>query len=120
MPRTEFDNMGFYQALDSERASRSLNWKEVSELSGVSASTLTRLAQGKRPDVDSLAGLVSWAGLSADDYLKAEGSVASASGSLTKITSYLRNDPNLNKNGRDAMINMVTAAYMGLKNSPGE
>ncbi len=115
MPEIEFDNTGFYQALDSERTSRSLNWKEVSELSGVSASTLTRLAQGRRPDVDSLAALVSWAGLSADDYLRTSSEQSSASGSLTKITSYLRNDPNLNQDGRDAIINMVTAAYMGLK-----
>lgn len=117
MSKSEFDNMGFYQALDSERTNRELNWKEVSERSGVSASTLTRLAQGRRPDVDSLAALVNWAGLSADDYLTLPGVIPSTSGSLSKITSFLRNDPNLNENGRDAMINMVTAAYMGLKNS---
>ena len=118
MPKSEFDNTGFYQALDSERASRRLNWKEVSALSGVSASTLTRLAQGRRPDVDSLAALVNWAGLSADDFFPALGEVENTDGALPKITSFLRNDPNLNENGRDAMINMVTAAYMGLKVDP--
>lgn len=115
MSTSEFNNTGFYQALDSERASRHLNWKEVSALSGVSASTLTRLAQGRRPDVDSLAALVRWAGMSADDFFSSSINPQKTSGSLPQITSYLRNDPNLNESGRDAIINMVTAAYIGLK-----
>ncbi len=36
----------------------------------MSASTLTRMAQGKRPDVDGLAALVAWSGLDADDYVR--------------------------------------------------
>jgi transcriptional regulator with XRE-family HTH domain len=61
MSKAEFDAQGFHRALDAVRAARRLNWKLVAEESGVSASTLTRLAQGRRPDVDSLAALVGWA-----------------------------------------------------------
>jgi transcriptional regulator with XRE-family HTH domain len=49
-----FDTAAFYDALDSVRQARRLNWKQVAGDSGVSASTLTRMAQGRRPDVDGL------------------------------------------------------------------
>ena len=49
-----FDSQGFYDALDATRRSRNLNWKQVAAQSGVSASTLTRMAQGRRPDVDGV------------------------------------------------------------------
>ena len=48
MPRKgSFDADAFYSALDGQRQARELTWKKVAEESGVSASTLTRIAQGK-------------------------------------------------------------------------
>ena len=67
-----FDSQGFYDALDATRRSRNLNWKQVAAKSGVSASTLTRMAQGRRPDVDGLAALASWSGLKADDFVRSD------------------------------------------------
>src|SRR3954468_10920292 len=97
-----FDAGAFYEALDAARQARRLNWKQVSADSGVSASTLTRMAQGKRPDVDGLAALASWSGLSADDY------VGSNEGRpdpepLAKITTYLRSDRNLTPEAATAL-----------------
>ena len=63
MPKGIFDAEGFFDALDEVRDSKGLTWKEVADESEVSASTLTRMAQGKRPDVDSLAALLKWSGL---------------------------------------------------------
>jgi len=108
MPIIEFDAARFYQSLDTTRAARRLNWKQVAEKSGVSASTLTRLAQGKRPDVDSIAALVSWSGLSADDFV---GGRKAHPEPLSQITSLLNADSRLSSESRDAMIGMVTAAY---------
>ena len=45
--------------MDSERRSRRFTWKDVAAESDVSASTLTRLSQGRQPDVNSLAALTS-------------------------------------------------------------
>ena len=67
-----FDVTALHAALDSERRSRRLNWKEVATESGVSASTLTRLSQGRQPDVNSLAALTSWLGMSADHFIRGE------------------------------------------------
>ena len=54
MPSGAFDVESFYAALDSHRQAKGLTWREVSEQSGVSQPTLSRLSQGKRPDVDGL------------------------------------------------------------------
>lgn len=109
MSKVEFDAARFYRALDSARMARQLNWKQVAEKSGVSASTLTRLSQGKRPDVDSLAALVTWSGLSADEFVT--GGTRQAPEALAQITSLLSADGRLSAEGKDTMIGMVTAAY---------
>ena len=114
MSKSEFRGDAFFRALDSSRVARSLNWKQVAEQSGVSASTLTRMAQGKRPDVDSLAALVRWSGLSADIFVGGEAHVHSPE-PLSQITTMLRSDPTLPEDGRDAIIDMITAAYVRLR-----
>lgn len=64
MKKARFDVEGLYRELDMERRERRMSWRGVATTAGISASTLSRIAQGKRPDVDSLAALLSWAGLS--------------------------------------------------------
>lgn len=117
MPKAEFKGGAFYRSLDSARTARGLNWKQVAEESGVSASTLTRMAQGKRPDVDSLAALVQWSGLSADAFVGGP-AVAYSAEPLSQITTMLHADPSLPEEGRDAMIDMITAAYVRLRKTP--
>jgi len=113
MPNIEFDAARFYQSLDTTRAARRLNWKQVAEKSGVSASTLTRLAQGKRPDVDSMSALVAWSGLSADEFVGGQRQRPEA---LSQITNLLSADTRLSVESREAMIGMVTAAYQRMAN----
>lgn len=115
MSKAEFKGGAFYSALDSARAARSMNWKQVAAGSGVSASTLTRMAQGKRPDVDSLAALVQWSGLSADAFVGGEGHLTHEAEPLAQITTMLHSDASLPDEGRDAMIDMITAAYVRLR-----
>ena len=117
MTKAEFKGRAFYSALDSARSARNLNWKQVAEQSGVSASTLTRMAQGKRPDVDSLAALVQWSGLSADSFVGDLGRFPHATEPLGHITSLLHADTSLSDDGRDTMIDMITAAYSRLTRS---
>jgi len=111
MPRAEFDAAGFYAALDAVRQARRLNWKQVAEQSGISASTLTRLAQKRRPDVDSLASLLSWSGLSGDEFVRVEGGLKSQPEPIGQIATYLRADPRLSEEGRSAMLDIISAAY---------
>lgn len=109
-----FDAMGFYRALDGQRQARGLNWKQVAAQSGVTASTLTRMAQGKRPDVDGLAALAAWSGLNADDYIRSVEPRPEAE-PLAKISTYLRSDRNLSPEAATALDEMIKAAYRQMR-----
>ena len=105
-----FDADAFYAALDAERRSRRCTWKQVAEEAQVSASTLTRMAQGRRPDVDSLAALVTWAGLSADNFV-GNNRPGLEPGTLTMISTYLKSDPQLTAEAAEALDQLVKATY---------
>ena len=110
-----FDSGGFYEALDATRRARNLNWKQVAAQSGVSASTLTRMAQGKRPDVDGLAALTSWSGLKSDDFVRS-GTRPDKPEPLAMISTYLRSDKNLTPEAAAALDQVVKATYERLRN----
>lgn len=107
--RGEFDLAAFYAAIDSHRVARRLTWKQIAAESGVSASTLTRMGQGKRPDVDGLAALLAWSGLQADDFIRKEDKVAPEP--LAQITAYLRADKNLTPESATALEQIIRVAY---------
>ena len=105
-----FDAEAFYAALDAERRSRQETWKKVADEAQVSASTLTRMAQGRRPDVDSLAALMSWSGLSADRFVRNAGR-KSEPGALAMISAYIKSDPQLSAEAAIALDEMIKATY---------
>ena len=112
--RARFDGGAFFAALDGERQARQCTWKRVAEESGVSASTLTRISQGKRPDVDSLAALSSWSGLNVDMFVRGD-ACKNEPEPLAVISSYLRSDPQLNEEAAVALDEMVKAAYKSMR-----
>ncbi len=112
----KFDVPALHAALDSERVARILTWKDVSAQSGVSASTLTRLSQGRRPDVDSLAALTGWLGISADLFMGSRPRAAfGAASPLTQISTIIREDPNLNSDAAIALDELVKSTYARLR-----
>lgn len=117
LERAWFDGDAFYAALDSHRQSLGYTWRKVASEAGVSASTLTRMAQGKRPDVDSLARLARWAGLDVGDYIR-PGRCADAMQAepLAMVSTYLKSDRNLTPEAATALDELVKAAYSRLRN----
>lgn len=112
-----FDNEAFFAALDSERASRSMNWRAVAKATGVSSSTLTRIGQGRRPDIDSFAALASWANVDPEAFFRGSSTGASPE-PLTEISVLLRADPNLSSEAAAALDELVKATYERLR-KPG-
>ena len=100
----------FFKALDGQRQAKNLTWKKVAEQAKVSASTLTRIAQGKRPDVDTLAALCRWSGLSADDFIAGRDNAQKAE-PLAQVMAHLRADKNISPEGAKAIEIMIQAAY---------
>ena len=109
--RGEFDLAGFHAALDAQRTAKGLNWKQVAEQSGVSASTLTRMSQGRRPDIDGLALLLAWSGLDASNFLPG----ANSPEPLAQITAHLRADRNLKPESAEALEAIIKVAYERFK-----
>src|SRR6266481_6849580 len=97
-----FNGDAFYRALETAVTTRSKTWKQVAAETGVSASTLTRMAQGRRPDAASLAALSAWAGLNPSDFVKAPYK-ATRPESMAQISTLLRGDPNLDAEGAEAV-----------------
>lgn len=115
MKKGTFDNSAFFSAVDAHRSAKKLTWKQVAEQSGVSASTLTRIAQGKRPDVDSLAALKAWSGLNVDDYVRNSAETNQKPETIAIISTYLRADPNLTPEGAVALEEVIKATYSRIK-----
>lgn len=109
-----FDGEGFYEALDAARQVQKMTWKEVAAASGVSASTLTRMAQGRRPDVDGLAALAAWSGLRADDYVRSVDDRPDTE-PLALIATHLRADKNLTPEAATALNELIKATYERLR-----
>ena len=116
-----FDVAALHAAMDGQRRSRRQTWKDVAAESGVSASTLTRLSQGRQPDVNSLAALTAWLGMSADHFMRSEGVAKfGAPSPLAQISSIIHRDPHLNPEGVAALEEMIKATYARLRTDGDE
>lgn len=109
--KEKFDNEAFFEALNSQRMAKGLTWKDVAAETGLSASTLTRMAQGKRPDVDGLAALLKWSGLKAETFI----GLSVPAEPLAQMTAILRTDPKLSASGKRTLESVLRATYDGLK-----
>lgn len=109
-----FDGDAFYRALESTVIARSKTWKQVAGETGVSASTLARMAKGRRPDAASLAALSAWAGLNPSDFVQATYQ-RSRPEAMAQISTLLRTDPNLDSQSAEAVEAIVRAAYERLR-----
>jgi hypothetical protein len=103
-----FDITAFFAALDAQRGKRT--WRQVSQEAGVSASTLTRIAQGKRPDVDGLSALLTWSGLEMEEFIVPVAGRGEAS-TVARISTSLRADQKLSPEAAAAIERIVRVAY---------
>jgi transcriptional regulator with XRE-family HTH domain len=107
-----FDVVRFYRALDGARQSQGLNWKELAQAAKVHASTLSRMAAGRRPDANSLALLAAWSGLNPADFVP--GFKPAAVNALAQISAFVHADPQLSPEAAIAMDEMIKATYVRL------
>lgn len=114
--KTRFDGEAFFAALDAQRIGQGLTWRQVAKQCGVSASTLTRMSQGKLPDAQGLTALAAWAGLDTAKFLRGDDMPRpSQPEPLAMISTYLRSDPNLSPEGAVALDELIKATYERLR-----
>lgn len=109
----KFDSEAFYGALNAVRLSRQKTWKEVASESGVAASTLTRMGQGAKPDVNGLAALLAWSNLKAEMFIS--GSRDEEAEPIARITALLRADPKLSAQNAKLIEDIVVSTYSRLR-----
>ena len=113
MPRRlGFDFDAFYKALSATVAARDISRKVVGEQTGVSQSTLSRMARGRQPNAASLTALSAWSGINPVDFTTAPKNDPE---SVAGVSRLLRADPNLDEASADALEAIIMAAYERLK-----
>lgn len=113
-----FDPIRFHRLLDDVRIERGISWSEIARLTGVSASTLTRIGQGRMPDADNLSALVAWAGLNANAVLGV--ARRKEDDPITTVRIALEGDPLLAPDQIDAIVTTVSTlrdAFAGGRNT---
>jgi len=108
--RPRFDSATYFQALEATVQARGLRWKDVSTQTGISASTLSRMSQGKGPDSASLATLAAWSALNPADFVSLETRTAEPE-PLARVSALLRHDPRLSPAAADMLDQMIRSAY---------
>ena len=110
----EFEIERFHSALDEYRKSQDISWRQLARDAGVSPSTLTRIGQGRRPDVDSLVRLCEHTSLDPRNFTTADARQR-VSTNLPEIMSLLRSDPHLTGDDAEMLSSIVRAAYDRMK-----
>lgn len=120
MAKAELNVQALYSALDSERKDRGITWKDVAAEVGVNASTLTRMAQGKRPDVDGLASLLEWLNMDVKQFIISDRSraVDGRQSTVATVSAALRSDSSLSSSSAKALEEVFKASYEAFRQKP--
>jgi transcriptional regulator with XRE-family HTH domain len=116
MPETTIDVEALYAALNSKRKAQETSWREIARELEISPSTFSRMAQGRRPDVDTFATLLRWLALPAESFMRStrdEGG-AVAEEPVAMVSSYLRSARTIEPEDAEALEEIFRAAYKRL------
>ncbi len=115
MPETTVDVQALYAALDSKRKGQGTSWREVARELEISPSTFSRMAQGRRPDVDTFATLLRWLGMPAESFMRStRDGPGAAEEPVAMVSSYLRSARNIEPEDAEALEEIFRAAYRRL------
>ena len=100
----------FTAYLKSRRGAMGLR-EAVLDIGDISPATLSRIENGRIPDMDVFLRLCDWIGLPAETFLKREADISDAPKTIEVIEAHLRADRNLDSDAAEAIAKMVKAAY---------
>ena len=80
------------------------------EIGGVSFATLSRIEQGKVPDVDTFIKICKWLGVAADTFIVSDSTTKPVS-NKEQVIAHLRADRELSKETTNMLIKMIDLAY---------
>jgi transcriptional regulator with XRE-family HTH domain len=97
-------------ALDSERQAKEMSWRQLAADAGVSASTLTRMQQGKSPDVNTFSALTAWLGTPAERFYIDAGTSPTPNDPMAVVSTLLRGKKQMSPKAIAALTDLVSAA----------
>jgi transcriptional regulator with XRE-family HTH domain len=121
MSEKAVDVESLYARLDAKRRAEDISWRQAAVNIGVSASTLTRMAQGASPDVEGFGKMLRWLGVSADEFIGHQRTKASRKPEdlLVVVSRHLRASKELDANSAKALEGIIAAAYKQVKDLQG-
>jgi transcriptional regulator with XRE-family HTH domain len=108
------DVAALYAALDAQRRAREISWRQVAKEAGVSPSTITRMKDSNRPDVDGFAALVGWLGIPAEEFMPTP-KVKRKPEPASQIMTFLRARKELDPKSVTAIEDVIVAACRMLR-----
>lgn len=98
--------------IKAKRGNRGLR-TVAEEIGGVSASTLSRIEQGKLPDLDTFIRICKWLDVSADHFTVANNNavIMDRRDNSGSIIAHLRADRTLDPQTAEALVKMIQLAY---------
>jgi len=99
-------------ALDAERHAKGLSWRQVAKQAVISPSTLTRMQQGKSPDLNTFSALTTWLDIPAERfYVEQPHSPAPHQDPMAVISTLFRGKKKMNPKALTALQELVNAAF---------
>ena len=121
MARGGLDTNALYAALDAKRQSRELSWRQLAKEVGVNPSTMTRLANGQRPDIDAFAALVRWLAMPADSFLVSENAAPHEEPDLvSQLAPLLRARKDLDEQDAQYLEDLISVAVRRFRTERSE
>jgi transcriptional regulator with XRE-family HTH domain len=105
---TVLDTSKLADMLKSKRGNKGLR-AVAAEIGSVSAPTLSRIEQGKVPDVDTFVSICKWLKVSTEFFIIGQSN--SESSNQERVVAHLRADKELNKDTVDMLVKMIDMAY---------
>jgi transcriptional regulator with XRE-family HTH domain len=113
MPQNQINVDAIVAALDSERRAKNLSWRQLAKDAGVSPSTLTRMQQGKSPDVNTFTTLTRWLNTPAERFFSDSDTTLKVQSEdpLAVVSTLLRGKKKMNPKALAALQELVNAAF---------
>ena len=117
-----FDDTTFFETLERRRQAEGLSWRQLGRQLGLSPSTFSRLARGRRPDIETFIKLLAWLDVPAATFMRGGSGTSPQSpgqNTLAVIVGALQSDPAIPKDAAGALEQLLRVAYSRVRTDPG-
>jgi transcriptional regulator with XRE-family HTH domain len=108
-PRLDVESL--VAALNAEREARGISWRKLAHEAGVNPSSLTRMQQGKLPDVNTFGALTQWLRMPAERFMSGSADSQAKPHPLAVASTLLRGKREMSPEALKALEELVQAAY---------